>query len=195
MPQTKQPELFSSKRHCIFALYSKRAGAPRFAKSSCYWKTELLKQVTGPERSGSLQNPPASGPRDGCGHRNRRLQWQRSRHPWASPGRWQWHWRQFCAAGQRPRGQGQSSLLVLHLHGGGGADLHPHHGAGHLGGRVKAARGGGEHHLRGRVIAHRAADGAGGPYPGQRPDDRQLPSCTITVRLSMAGGHPAASSQ
>ena len=53
----------SRQKDTVFsALYSKRAGAPRFAKSSCFWKTELLKQVTGPERSGSLQNPPVHVP-------------------------------------------------------------------------------------------------------------------------------------
>ena len=58
------------------------------------------------------------------------------------------------------------AVLVLHLHGGGGADVHAHHGAGDLGGRVKAARRSGEHQPGGGVVVHCTADGTGSPGAG-----------------------------
>ena len=58
------------------------------------------------------------------------------------------------------------AFLVLHLHGGGEADVHAHHGAGDLGGRVKAARRSGEHQPGGGVVVHCTADGTGSPGAG-----------------------------
>ena len=58
------------------------------------------------------------------------------------------------------------AVLVLHLHGGGGADVHAHHGAGDLGGRVETARRSGEHQPGGGVVVHCTADGTGSPGAG-----------------------------
>ncbi len=74
--------------------------------------------------------------------------------------------RSLAALAKGRTNQCKVAFLVLHLHGGGGADVHAHHGAGDLGGRVKAARRSGEHQPGGGVVVHCTADGTGSPGAG-----------------------------